>query len=48
MCRLEEDATKMEKLRENVSLLQNELDKERVKLADVLAKQVVGIMIPVE
>ncbi|XP_011704962.1 PREDICTED: cingulin-like [Wasmannia auropunctata] len=37
--RVEEDAPKMEKLRENLSLLQNELDKERIKLADVLAKQ---------
>ncbi|KYN23417.1 hypothetical protein ALC57_04291 [Trachymyrmex cornetzi] len=35
--RLEEDATKMEKLLENVSLLQNKL--EKLKLADILAKQ---------
>ncbi|KYN44802.1 hypothetical protein ALC56_00797 [Trachymyrmex septentrionalis] len=35
--RLEEDATKMEKLLENVSVLQNEL--EKLKLADILAKQ---------
>ncbi|XP_071631831.1 uncharacterized protein [Temnothorax longispinosus] len=32
--RLEEDATKMEKLQENVSLLQNELDEEKVKLTE--------------
>lgn len=44
MCRLEEDAINMEKLQENVSLLQNELDKEKVKLADVLMKQTVGII----
>lgn len=31
----------MEKLQENVSLLQNDLDKEKVKL-DVLTKQTVG------
>ncbi|XP_012057031.1 PREDICTED: uncharacterized protein LOC105620133 [Atta cephalotes] len=35
--RLEEDAIKMEKLLENISLLQNEF--EKLKLADVLAKQ---------
>ncbi|XP_011056714.1 PREDICTED: uncharacterized protein LOC105147420 [Acromyrmex echinatior] len=35
--RLEEDATKIEKLLKNVSLLQNEL--EKLKLADILAKQ---------
>ncbi|XP_018402367.1 PREDICTED: uncharacterized protein LOC108779432 [Cyphomyrmex costatus] len=39
MNRLEEDATKMEKLLENVSLLQSKLDKEKIKLVDVLAKQ---------
>lgn len=44
MCRLEEDAINMEKLQENVSLLQNELDKEKIKQADVLMKQEVGII----
>lgn len=43
MYRLEEDVIKMEKLQENVSLLQNDLDKEKVKL-DVLTKQTVKII----
>lgn len=45
LCRLEENAIETEKLRENVSLLQNELDEERVKLVDVLAKQTVQTII---
>lgn len=41
MRRLEEDAIKLERLRENVSLLQDELDNEKAKLADLTAKQTV-------
>ncbi|XP_026827859.1 uncharacterized protein LOC113562476 [Ooceraea biroi] len=37
--RLEEDAIKIEKLREESSLLQDEFRNERVKLADALVKQ---------
>ncbi|KAM0733688.1 hypothetical protein ACS0PU_012053 [Formica fusca] len=37
--RLEKDAIKMEKLQENVSLLQNKLSNERLKLTDMSAKQ---------
>lgn len=41
MCRLEEETINIEKLLENVLLLQNELDKEKFKLADILTKQTV-------
>lgn len=45
MRRLEEDAIKIEKLQENGSLLRDELEKERIKLADILAKQTVRIFL---
>ncbi|RLU19754.1 hypothetical protein DMN91_008311 [Ooceraea biroi] len=43
--RLEEDAIKIEKLREESSLLQDEFRNERVKLADALVKQTVRTII---
>lgn len=45
--RLEDDAIKIEKLEENVSLLQNELSNEKRKLAVALTKQTVRCMISI-